>query len=220
MRIIVKFSKQAPVRFVSHLDIQRLFQRAFRRANIPLAYSQGFNPHPLLSFATALSVGYTSDGEWLDVKLAEHMRAEAFQEAVNAVLPRGFRISECVEVDDAFPSLSALMAAAEYDVVLGLPEELLNARLQALLASPIMVKKKTKAGIRTVDIRPQLLDAKYEAPTLRILGKLDAAGSLNIALFLQALLQDDVEQNAFLAHRRCIYSFDGRIMPAMSERLQ
>ena len=71
MRIIARFEKGEAVRFVSHLDIQRTFQRAFRRANIPLAYSQGFNPHPQLSFATALSLGYTSEAEWFDVKLAE-----------------------------------------------------------------------------------------------------------------------------------------------------
>lgn len=65
MRIIASFYKHEQVMFVSHLDMQRLFQRAFRRADLPLAYSNGFNPHPLLSFATALSVGYTSDCEYL-----------------------------------------------------------------------------------------------------------------------------------------------------------
>ena len=73
MRLAVVFTKEAPVRFVSHLDVQRLFQRAFRRAKLPLAYSQGFNPHPLVSFATALSVGMTSRGEYLDVTLAEEL---------------------------------------------------------------------------------------------------------------------------------------------------
>ncbi len=116
MRIIARFNKGESVRFVSHLDIQRLFQRAFRRAGIPLAYSQGFNPHPLLSFATALSVGYTSDGEWLDIKLAEPLSAEDFITAVNSALPEGFRILEAVEADDTFPSLSAVMVAAEYEL--------------------------------------------------------------------------------------------------------
>ena len=71
MRLAVVFTKEAPVRFVSHLDLQRLFQRAFRRAKLPLAYSQGFNPHPLVAFATALSVGFTSEGEYLDLTLTE-----------------------------------------------------------------------------------------------------------------------------------------------------
>ena len=69
MRIIASFYKHDEVRFVSHLDMQRLFQRAFRRAGLPLSYSKGFNPHPLLSFATALSVGYTSECEYFDVFL-------------------------------------------------------------------------------------------------------------------------------------------------------
>ena len=82
------------MRFVSHLDIQRLLQRAFRRADIPLSYSQGFNPHPQLSFATALSTGYTSDAEWVDVKLDKNMEAGDFLDKVNHVMPEGFALAE------------------------------------------------------------------------------------------------------------------------------
>ena len=78
MRIIVSFYKHEQVMFVSHLDMQRLFQRAFRRADLQLAYSNGFNPHPLLSFATALSVGYTSDCEYFDVMLSEYVSPAEF----------------------------------------------------------------------------------------------------------------------------------------------
>ena len=118
MRIIARFEKGEAVRFVSHLDIQRTFQRAFRRANIPLAYSQGFNPHPLLSFATALSLGYTSEAEWFDVKLAQDMCSDAFRDAVNAVLPGGFRILEAAAAAEGLSALTALMAAASYTLSL------------------------------------------------------------------------------------------------------
>ena len=96
MRIIASFYKHEQVMFVSHLDMQRLFQRAFRRADLPLAYSNGFNPHPLLSFATALSVGYTSDCEYFDVMLSEYVSPAEFKRRVNAVLPQGVHIVDAV----------------------------------------------------------------------------------------------------------------------------
>lgn len=157
MRIIARFEKGEAVRFVSHLDIQRTFQRAFRRANIPLAYSQGFNPHPLLSFATALSLGYTSEAEWFDVKLAQDMCSDAFRDAVNAVLPGGFRILEAAAAAEGLSALTALMAAASYTIRF-FPEnpsfaEGIEQAFYSMIQAPVYVEKRTKGGIKTVDIR-------------------------------------------------------------------
>jgi radical SAM-linked protein len=69
MRLVIKYTKEERVKYISHLDFLRLVQRAIRRADIPVAYSQGFNPHPRLSFASALAVGVTSEGEYLDIYL-------------------------------------------------------------------------------------------------------------------------------------------------------
>ena len=113
MRIIVSFYKHEQVMFVSHLDMQRLFQRAFRRADLPLAYSNGFNPHPLLSFATALSVGYTSDCEYFDVMLSEYVSPAEFKRRVNAVLPQGVHIVDAVDAGEFKASLTPLMRSAE-----------------------------------------------------------------------------------------------------------
>lgn len=219
MRIIARFEKTESVRFVSHLDIQRLFQRAFRRAQIPLAYSQGFNPHPILSFATALSVGYTSDAEWLDVKLASDMDKDDFARRVNGTLPEGFRIIEVFSVDERFPSLSAIMAAADYTLQVFDPPADLAPRIETLLSAPIMVEKRTKGGMRTVDIRPMLYDYRYSNGFMRILGCLDAKGSLNIDLFMGALLKQDASAASYRVHRNRIFSNDGVLMPKMPERL-
>ena len=73
MRLVVKYTKGEKVKYISHLDFMRLVQRALRRAEIPVAYSKGFNPHPRLSFASALAVGTTSDGEYLDIILEKEM---------------------------------------------------------------------------------------------------------------------------------------------------
>ena len=228
MRIIARFEKGEAVRFVSHLDIQRTFQRAFRRANIPLAYSQGFNPHPQLSFATALSLGYTSEAEWFDVKLAEEMQPEAFRAAVNAVLPAGFFLAEAMEAPEGLPALTALMAASEYEIRLFLQdvaaEKSFEEAFEVLASQPIMVEKRTKGGIKTVDIRPMLLRYCFSQSAdcgliLTVLGVADAKGSLNIDLLLGALTQVFPLPFPFSyrVHRKAIYSASGLIMPPLPQ---
>ena len=150
MRIIAKFEKREEVRFISHLDVQSLFQRAFRRANLPVAYSQGFNPHSLLSFATALTVGSTSSAEWLEIKMEQEIDPQAFLERVNAQLPTGIIVVEAHTADEKLPALSALMAGAEYEVFLEfaapVARETLEKTAKELQSGAILVEKHTKAG--------------------------------------------------------------------------
>lgn len=226
MRIIARFNKEDAVRFVSHLDVQRLFQRAFRRADIPVAYSNGFNPHQQLSFATALTVGATSSGEWLDIKMANDISAEEFTERVNAALPKGFSIVECFCAEDKYPSLSAVMAAAEYSVTLRFTEEVqgsdILSSIEKLLSDSIVVLKKTKAGMKNVDIRPmvykmELADVRGCECVLSIAGRLDAAGGLNADLLLGAFKNILEQDFTFALHRETIYSSDGAFMPKAPE---
>ena len=226
MRIIARFNKDDSVRFVSHLDVQRLFQRAFRRADLPVAYSNGFNPHQQLSFATALTVGASSSAEWLDIKMDKEISADEFSERVNAALPRGFSIVEAHCAEDKYPSLSAVMAAADYSVVLRFADvvngkDISNA-IEKLLSDSIVVLKKTKSGMKNVDIRPmvykmQLDIAKDCECTLSLAGRLDAAGGLNADLLLGAF-KDILERDfTFSLHREVIYSADGAFMPKAPE---
>lgn len=213
MRIIATFTKLDQVRFVSHLDMQRLFQRAFRRAELPLAYSQGFNPHPLLSFATALSVGATSDGEYFDVILAEPIPTEEFISRVNAVLPAGVRITDAVDAGEFKASLTPLMQSADYSVRLrfekNITREALSSALDSLLGGEIIVDKKTKGGVKSVDIRPQLISARIAAfePAMAVLdvtGKLTAEGGLPLELFLRALYSKLGAEAISSVHRKKI----------------
>lgn len=196
MRMIAAFSKLEPVKFVSHLDMQRLFQRAFRRAELPLAYSKGFNPHPLLSFATAISVGFTSGGEYFDVILSEPVSPEEFTERVNAVLPEGVLISSAIDAGEFKASLTTLMRSAEYEARLSFAEPVektaFEAALSSLLGSEIIVDKKTKGGIKPVDIRPMLISmelAEFSGSSARldITGALTAEGGLPLELLFGAL---------------------------------
>ena len=114
VKIIAAFEKTKDLSYTSHLDVQRTLQRAFRRASLPLAFSKGFNPHPKLSFATALATGYTSSGEWIEVEFSEPLAPEQFIERANAALPAGMRFVDAFTVDDGFTTLSKLLVAAKY----------------------------------------------------------------------------------------------------------
>ncbi|MBQ3131566.1 MAG: DUF2344 domain-containing protein [Clostridia bacterium] len=226
MRIIARFKKDDTVRFVSHLDVQRLFQRAFRRADLAVAYSNGFNPHQQLSFATALTVGSTSSAEWLDIKMDKEISADEFIERVNAVLPRGFRISEAACAEDKYPSLSAVMAAADYTVKLRFDHDIfadiIRSAIEKLLSDSIVVLKKTKAGMKNVDIRPmvykmELTDIQRNECTIALAGRLDAAGGLNADLLLGAFKDILGQSFTFSLHRETIYSIDGAFMPKAPE---
>lgn len=201
MRIIANIRKGDELRFISHLDIQRLVQRAMRRANLPLSYSQGFNPHPILSFASALSVGYTSDAEWMDVRLFEDIAPETFIMKLNAALPDGLRVLRAKYVEETLPSLTALIQRAYYQATVFFEQPLeaavLKRALETLLNGPIIVEKHTKGGLKQVDIRPQLISIELKEDvekdfltyaSFEIEGILNASGSLQIELLLQALM--------------------------------
>ena len=116
MRAMIRFGKQPRLRFISHLDLQRFFQRALNRTGLPIAFSQGFNPHPLLSFGSALALGWTSEYEIIDVKLAVPMGRKRTEEAMRAVSPEEGKVivnsgwgTGCTDMGD----LSAVMPACQ-----------------------------------------------------------------------------------------------------------
>ncbi len=221
MRIIANFRKGEELRFISHLDIQRLVQRAMRRAKLPLSYSQGFNPHPVLSFASALAVGYTSDAEWMDVRLETDMPVEEFVSRINTALPRGLVVLRAQALEQTLPALTALIQRARYAVTVYLDAPVSADRLtqgiEALQSGPIIVTKRTKGGMKQVDIRPQLLsmrlmqgdtpmaDGQLESAKLAIEGVLNASGGLQIELLLQALMQACSAAGRWRVHRAAVY---------------
>ena len=213
MRIIASFYKHNEVRFVSHLDMQRLFQRAFRRAGLPLSYSKGFNPHPLLSFATALSVGYTSECEYFDVFLDEKIDADEFRSRVNAVLPEGVAVTKAVDAGEMKASLTTLMRSADYFARLDFDREVTSDELENALASlltgEIIVEKKTKGGMKDVDIRPllfsvNLIDCSEGSAILYIRGKLAAEGGLPLERLFGAISEKVGASAVSTVNRRTI----------------
>lgn len=117
-RLRIKFRRGEESKYISHLDIMRLWQRALNRAGIALAYSEGFHPHPKISLAAPLAVGVTSEAELMDITLARQASPHFFTAAVNQQLPADLEILQVVQIAETVPSLQSQVRFAEYAVEL------------------------------------------------------------------------------------------------------
>ncbi len=226
MKLIAAYQKNRAIAYTSHLDVQRTLQRAFRRADLPLAYSNGFNPHPLMSFATALKTGYTSACEWFALELVSPVAPDAFLARVNAVLPMGMQVSDAFVGDDA-EILSRAVRASRYRVEVHfdapVERETLQSALSTLLSgTEILINKRTKSGMRQADIRPQILkaaltEASGSLAVFDLVGTLTVDGGLPVDSFFQALFDRMDSSGVLLVHRARMY-FDGIAgLPCLSE---
>ncbi len=154
MRLRVTFSKGGMLTYTSHLDLARAWERALRRARLPLAYSGGFNPRPKLQLAAALPLGHTGGAELLDVWLEEPLPVENFARALAPVLPDGLLVSQIRQVVLKEPSLPAQVVAAEYRVTVegwGEPAEAVQARIEQVMAATELAHERRG---RQYDLRP------------------------------------------------------------------
>jgi radical SAM-linked protein len=135
-RLRIRFRRGEPLKYISHLDLIRLWERALRRARIPLVYSEGFSPHPRISLAAPLSVGVTSDCELMDVVVANPVSPHWFTSAVSSELPPGIEVPEVYPIAAEIPSLQAQVRFAEYEVEVGteLNEDGVRTAITGLLA--------------------------------------------------------------------------------------
>jgi radical SAM-linked protein len=115
-RLRIRFCRGEEVKYISHLDIMRLWQRAFNRAGVPLAYSEGFNPHPRISLAAPLALGVTSEAELMDIVLTNWASPHSFTTAVSQQLPAGIKILQVYNIPLTLLSLQSLVRHAEYKV--------------------------------------------------------------------------------------------------------
>ena len=190
MRMIAEFEKMGRMSWFSHLDLQNTMQRALRRAQLPVAYSQGFNPHVLTLFATALSVGCQSRGEVMEVEMAGEISPEEFAEKLNACLPDGLKVRRCAPVPDSAPALMAKVAEAGYDITA--PNADLTQAVEAFLkAEEVMVEKRSKTKTRLVNIRPMVheITCAFDGKDSRLSMVLEQtnANALKVELVMQAL---------------------------------
>ena len=181
----VRFSREGAPSYLAHLDMMRLFERSLRRSGFPLAFTQGFNPHPVMTFALPLGVGIDTTDDSADFALTAPVEPEEFVRRMNEALPEGIRILDARIAPEGGESLMASVHAAVYRLrAKGLGKA--AGRLPA--EGPLPVGKKGKEGVKIVDIRPMLLGIEpLDEDTLRILVKAGSRENLRPDLFLQAL---------------------------------
>src|SRR4030043_1707382 len=122
-RLRIRFNRGEELKYISHLDIMRLWQRALNRAGIALAYSEGFNPHPRMSLAAPLALGITSDAELMDIVLEKFVSPHSFTAAVGRQLPRGIALDGVYNTALTMPSLQSQVRQAEYTVAIATDKE-------------------------------------------------------------------------------------------------
>jgi radical SAM family uncharacterized protein/radical SAM-linked protein len=167
-RLRVTFGKLGSFTLISHLDLQRLFARALRRAQIPIAYSEGFNPLPRVSIAKALPLGHSSSGELVDFELTEPLPLDAFQQRFAAQLPPEIPLYSVTEIPLPAPAAESVLTAAEYLLTVALPETLTLQNLDGAIAQVLNlprfeITKTSKSGKpQVIDIRDRLLELSLE----------------------------------------------------------
>ena len=167
MRIRMKFSKRGSLKYIGHLDTMRYFQKAIRRAGLPAAFSGGYSPHMIMSFAAPLGVGIESRGEYFDLELAEELPCPEITERLNEVMAEGFTVVSTVRIgEEKSGNAMSLVAACDYQVEFrdGLaPENGWQERISAFLSQErIPVIKNTKKGEAEVDLRPRIYEMKLQ----------------------------------------------------------
>lgn len=158
----ITYTVDGPLRYISHLEQIRVWERAIRRANLPLAYSGGFTPRPRLQVAAPLPLGFASEAEWLDLWLEHPAEPEHIVQALSRTLPEGLAIRSIQEVPLGAPSLPVQVVAAEYAVTVEttVPADEIRRRIEELLAAEALPRERRG---RPYDLRPLILDLRLEA---------------------------------------------------------
>ena len=159
MNIRMKFKKNGCMKFIGHLDIMRYFQKAIRRAEIDIAYSEGFSPHMIMSFAAPLGVGLTSQGEYVDLQVHTCESSTAAVEALNRVMVDGMEVVSFKLLSENVKNAMASVAAADYFVKFreGYAPEHWEEKFNSFLTKDeMLIVKKTKRSEAEVDLKPML----------------------------------------------------------------
>lgn len=217
----IKFRKYGIMRFIGHLDVMRFFQKAMRRANIPIAFTGGYSPHMIMSFAQPLGVGLTSDGEYLDIELTESISSEDAVRQLNEVSVEGIEILSFVQIsDEKKASGMTIVAAARYEITCleskksaevtkNIPFDWNEKITDFLKQSEIMVLKKTKKNEREINIRPLIYEMNVSEEHIQMLLAAGSEENLKPDLVMQAFLQyagANSEETPLHYHRVDVYA--------------
>ncbi len=227
MRLRVKFSKHGALRFIGHLDVMRYFQKAIRRANIDIAYSEGFSPHQIMTFAAPLGVGLESNGEYMDIEVNSLTGSGQIMDALNGQMVDGIEVIEVKLLPDDAGNAMASVFAASYSIRFreGFRPVFLSVRsLDDFYGQrEIEVTKKTKRSEVTFDMKPYIyeLGLDDDGEVVRLTVDASSAGNLKPALVMRAYYEmngSELDEYALLITREETYLNAGnaeqpRLMP-------
>ena len=213
MKVRVKFRKYGPVRFIGHLDVMRYFQKALRRAEIDIAYTSGFSPHQIMSFASPLGVGLESNGEYMDIECHSVTTSADMIKRINETAAFGIEVTAVKALPEHAGNAMASVAAASYTVRFRegrAPKASLAELIPGFLSKEeILITKETKTGIKQVDIKPGIYtlhvqDDQTEGTKLFLMVDASSAGNIKPGKVVEELLKtvgEELQENALLITR-------------------
>ncbi|WP_206406626.1 TIGR03936 family radical SAM-associated protein [Clostridium sp. ATCC 25772] len=230
VRYLIKYTKESEIKFISHLDLMRTIQRTIRRADLPIEYSKGFNPHMTISIAQPLSVGVYSSGEYMDVVFKEEMPLEEIVNLLNENAPIGIKFLDAKKVEKEentkCPQAMAIIDEAKYKIKLRTinSEEALEGIKKLNNIKEWNTIKKSKKGEKDVDIRPLIKKISFsKEDNYIVLNSTLACGSranLSASLLADFIKNhvDAIEKDAFVDIERIdMYALKGKTMLPLNE---
>ncbi len=212
MKVRIKFQKSGVMRFIGHLDMMRYFQKAIRRADIDIAYSEGFSPHQIMSFAAPLGVGITSDGEYLDIEVRSTRSSKESIDALNAVSADGVKVISYRKLDDHAKNAMSIVAAADYRVTFreGKAPANWQEKLIAFYEQPaIRITKKTKKSEKELDLKPLIYNLSVEGDIIDMRLCTGSVDNIKPELVIEAFYRSlglELPEFALQIHRKEIYA--------------
>lgn len=214
MKVRVKFKKMGPIRFIGHLDVMRFFQKAIRRAELDIAYSAGFSPHQIMSFAAPLGVGLESNGEYMDIELITVTSSADMIARLNAASVPGIEILSMKELPEGAGNAMASVAAAAYTIRFRedrAPKfDYVNKIHEFMSQEQILITKETKKSTLEMDLKPGIFEFKANADgSLYLLVDSSSSGNIKPGMVIEkflALNDEELQENALLITREETYT--------------
>ncbi|WP_250277620.1 TIGR03936 family radical SAM-associated protein [[Clostridium] colinum] len=187
----LKFSKTGKIKYTGHLDLLKIFQRAIKRANLPISYSQGFNPHQIMSFAIPLPLGMESEAEYIDMQFDIHLNEEDIKNTLNKTMPIGMEILNVIKLKEGQKSAPSIVCIGEYEVILD--KNISKNNIDKFLSrKEINVerisKKRGKEIVKTVNIREDIFNIDYiDSNKIKILISTGSSKNLKPDVLIETL---------------------------------
>lgn len=221
IKIRIKFRKYGVMRFIGHLDIMRYFQKAIRRADIDICYSEGFSPHQIMSFAAPLGVGITSDSEYLDIEVNTTCSSKESIQMLNDTMVEGVEITGYVKLPDHAKTAMSIVAAADYDLFykegyeppVSMEELRTGIRRFFKEQQEVLITKKTKKSEKVMDLKALVYEFEVSEregkPCFYLKLSTGSSDNLKPELVVASLYEFmgiSYEENAIQIHRRDVYA--------------